>query len=219
MLGCSCRPAAGCRSCRRRHAPCPRRGDGLRPGGRPSPSLTTRGTGRKGSSSGVTQTGPAAGAAAAVGGGKGFVQVEMQHVHAGVTDVDDAHDGVHVGTVAVDQPPLGMNDVGHLTDIVLEQPQGVGVGDHDAGSVLVHELGHRFGIRTPSTGLNWYGGEPHRDALAGLVPWAVSGISTLERGLPWFLMVGGEDQHSGHFALGAGSRLKVTAGRPVTSPR
>ncbi len=79
-----------------------------------------------------------AGAAAAVGRGKGLVQVEVQHVHAQGPHVDDAHHGVHVGPVAVDQPALGVHDGGDLADVLLEQPQGVGVGDHDAGGVGVH---------------------------------------------------------------------------------
>ena len=83
--------------------------------------------------------------AAAVGGGERFVQVEVQHVHARVTEVDDAHDGVHVGAVAVDQAALAVNDVGHLADVFFKQPQGVGIGDHDAGGIFVHELCHRFG--------------------------------------------------------------------------
>jgi hypothetical protein len=136
------------------------------------------------------------------------VQVEVQHVHPEVTDVDDAHDGVHVGAVAVDQAALGMNDVGHLTDVVFEQPQGVGVGDHDAGGVLVHQFRHRFGQQNPiRTGFDWHGLKAAQGG-AGRVG-AVGRVRDKDFGawLALVFVVGGEDQHTGQFALGTGSRL------------
>jgi hypothetical protein len=40
-----------------------------------------------------------------------------------------------------------------------------------------------------------------------LVPWAVSGISTLDALLTVVFMIGGENQHAGQLAMGTGSRL------------
>ena len=51
--------------------------------------------------------------------------------------------GIHVGTIAIDKAALGMDDITDLLDVVFKQPQGVGIGDHNAGGIFVHGLGNR----------------------------------------------------------------------------
>ena len=156
-----------------------------------------------------------AGAAAAVGRGKGLVQVEVQHVHPKGLHVDDAHHGVHVGPVAVDQPALGVHDGGDLADVLLEQPQGVGVGDHDAGGVGVHCRRDVLG-RQDALGIGFYG---HRlepaEGRAGRVG-AVGRVGDDDLGAPLALagVVGVEDQHPGELPLGACGRLQADGVQP-----
>src|SRR5262249_30985762 len=84
--------------------------------------------------------GAGAGAARAVRAGAGVVHGGVHHVHAEVTGPRDAQDGVHVGAVEVDQGPLLVQQIGDGGDLLVEQAEGVGVGDHeDRGAVV--ELG------------------------------------------------------------------------------
>ena len=83
-----------------------------------------------------TATGPDPGPAAAVGGGEGLVQVDVDHVHAHVARAGLAHDGVEVGPVVVAEGAGLVDQTGDLEDVLLEEPQGVGVGEHDRGRAL-----------------------------------------------------------------------------------
>ena len=78
----------------------------------------------------------AARTAAAVGRGEGLVQVDVHGVDAEVGGADPADDGVEVGAVAVEEGAGRVDGVGDLDDVALEQPAGVGVGQHDRGDVV-----------------------------------------------------------------------------------
>ena len=80
--------------------------------------------------------GAAAGTAAAMGRREGLVQVDVHGVDAEVGGTDPADDGVEVGAVAVEESAGRMDGFGDLDDIALEQPAGVGVGQHDRGDVV-----------------------------------------------------------------------------------
>ncbi len=152
--------------------------------------------------------GPGPRPAAPVGGGEGLVQVEVQHVHPDIAHIDDAHDGVHVGPVAVDQAALGVHHCGHLLDVVFEKTQGVGVGDHDAGGVFVHEGVHQLRgqdavlPRGQRHGLEAAQGGAGRVGAVGRV-----GDEHLVARFALGLVVGREDQHAGQLTLGPGGRL------------
>ena len=60
------------------------------------------------------------------------MQVEVHDVHAEVARPGLADERVHVRAVAVDQAALRVDDPRHLADLILEHPQGVRVGQHDA---------------------------------------------------------------------------------------
>ena len=66
--------------------------------------------------------GPATGTAAAVGNGKGLVEVEVDHVNTEVAGADLAEHGVHVGTVAVHQAASVVGHPADVLDTTLEQP-------------------------------------------------------------------------------------------------
>ena len=59
----------------------------------------------------------------------------MHDVHAEVAGPGHAHEGVHVGAVHVEQGVDAVEDVGDLLDAVLEDADGVRVGDHGAGDL------------------------------------------------------------------------------------
>jgi hypothetical protein len=73
--------------------------------------------------------------AAAVRGREGLVQVDVHRVDAEVAGADLADDGVEIGAVAIDEGAGGMDRVADRLHLGLEQPAGVGVGDHHRGDV------------------------------------------------------------------------------------
>src|SRR5262249_60374922 len=81
--------------------------------------------------------GGGAGAAGAVRAGEGLVDVVMLHVGAEVARAREAQDGVHVGPVEVDQGAVLVQQIGDGANLLLEQSEGVRVGDHEHGGALV----------------------------------------------------------------------------------
>ncbi len=76
-----------------------------------------------------------AGAAAAVGGGEGFVQVHVDDVEAHVAGAHLAEDGVEVGAVVVEQAAGVVDGFGDGFDLPLEDAAGGRVGHHQAGGL------------------------------------------------------------------------------------
>ena len=65
----------------------------------------------------------------------------MDDVEAHVPGADDAEDGIEVGTVVVEKATDAVDSGGDSRDVLLEQAEGVGIGQHDAGHVLIqHRL-------------------------------------------------------------------------------
>ncbi len=76
---------------------------------------------------------------ATVRGGERLVQVHVDDVEAHVARPGHAQDGVEIGAVVIKQPadPVdGRRDGG---DVLLEEAQGVRVGQHDAGHLVVED--------------------------------------------------------------------------------
>ena len=111
--------------------------------------LTDARRGQEGLQSLAHHDGARAGTSAAVRRGEGLVDVEVHHVDPHLGDVHVAHQGVHVGAVTVDQSALLVDDLGDLGHVALEDAQGVGIGQHDAGRVLVHDLADGLGGDDP----------------------------------------------------------------------
>ena len=92
---------------------------------------------------------PGAGTTAPVGDRKRLVEVELEDIDPRVARPGDPHDRIQVGAIAVDLPTLAVNDLRDLGDMLLEEAQGVGVGHHDGGDLLIHDLGHRARFHAP----------------------------------------------------------------------
>ena len=81
------------------------------------------------------------------------MQVQVHHVHAEVAGPHLAHQRIHVGAVHVEQRALGVQNVGDLVNLVLEDAQRRGVGEHQRRGVFVHlpresfEIDAAVGIR------------------------------------------------------------------------
>ena len=81
---------------------------------------------------------------AAMGGRESLVQIEMHGVDAKISGPDLADDGVEIGPVAIEVRADFVHRLGDLQDLVLEQPAGVGIGQHDAGDIIAElRLHHR----------------------------------------------------------------------------
>ena len=77
------------------------------------------------------------GTAAAVRAAEGLVRVEVHQVGAEIAGPGNAQDGVHVGPVEIDQAAHGVDHLGDLGDVRFEDPQRVGIGDHEHGHAIV----------------------------------------------------------------------------------
>ncbi|OAV74432.1 hypothetical protein Barb7_02076 [Bacteroidales bacterium Barb7] len=73
---------------------------------------------------------PCTGPAAAMGGSKGLVEVEMAYVGSDCAGVGQARLCVHVGTVHIDLSAAGVYDAAHFLDVRFKYAVGGGIGDH-----------------------------------------------------------------------------------------
>ena len=55
-----------------------------------------------------------------MGRAEGLVQVQVRYVEAEIAQFDPAQEGVHVGTVAVDQPARFVHDPADFNDVGIE---------------------------------------------------------------------------------------------------
>ncbi len=69
---------------------------------------------------------------------KRLVQIQVHHIDAEISGAHFADQGVHICPVHVEQTALCVHDVGNLVNLLLKNPQGIGIGEHERGYVLVH---------------------------------------------------------------------------------
>ena len=74
------------------------------------------------------------------------MQVQVHHVHAKVAGAHLAHQRIHVGAIHVEQRALGVQNVGDFMNLMLEDAQRRGVGEHQRGGFSVHLPRERFEI-------------------------------------------------------------------------
>jgi len=99
------------------------------------------------------------------------VQVELHDVHTHVARPAIAHQAVQVGPIAIDQSTLGMDDLGDLGDVLLEEAEGVRVGDHDPRDLIIHDSSHGLGVEEPTiVGLDLLDAIPVQSARGGVCP-------------------------------------------------
>ena len=155
---------------------------------------------------GLAAHGPGAGTAAAVGGGEGLVEVQVDHVKAHVAGTDHAHDRVEVGAVVVALTAGLVDDPGDLQNVLVEDAQGVGVGEHQTRRVAARRSPQGFHVHA-AVGAG--GDVDHREARhhrRGRVG-AVGRVGHENLGparVPAAVMVGLDEQQTGEFAVGAG---------------
>ena len=65
------------------------------------------------------------------------MQVEVHHIDAQVARAHNAQQGVQVGAIAVHQAARLVHQPRHLFHILIEQPQRVGVGEHQPGQRVI----------------------------------------------------------------------------------
>ncbi len=66
------------------------------------------------------------------------MQVQVHHVGAEVAGANLADQRVHVRAIHVEQRTLGVQHVGDLVDLLLEDAERVGIGEHQRGDIFVH---------------------------------------------------------------------------------
>ena len=70
--------------------------------------------------------------------GKSLVQIQVHHIDAKIARPHLAHQRVHIGAVHVEQSALGVQNRGDLGDVLLENSQRVGIGQHERGNIFAH---------------------------------------------------------------------------------
>lgn len=78
------------------------------------------------------------GTAAAVGGGEGLVQIEVNDVKAHVAGTDHAHHRIEVRSIIITQTAGFVNNLCDIQNIFIKDTNGVGVGEHQSGGVRPH---------------------------------------------------------------------------------
>ena len=84
--------------------------------------------------------GACTGSAAAMWGGQGLMQVEMEDVCPHVPGPRPAKKGVQVCSVEVTKPARPMHHLRHVEDLLLKDPQGIGNGEHDRRDGFIEGL-------------------------------------------------------------------------------
>ena len=138
------------------------------------------------------------------------MQVEVDHVKAGVAGAHLAQDGIGVGAVIVQEAAGIMDDLCNLGDIDVKESQGVGVGQHQGGDGIVH-LGPEVFQADAAVAVGLDLDDGH--AQHGRAGWvgAVGRVGDQD-GLALVvapgLMVGGNQLEAGVLAMGPGHRLQ-----------
>ena len=87
-----------------------------------------------------------AGAAATVGRRKSLVQVEMHDIGAEIARPRDADQRVHVGAVHVELRALRVQDFRDARDLLFEDAERVGIGEHQRGDIFIDGAGQLVDI-------------------------------------------------------------------------
>src|SRR5581483_12004972 len=157
----------------------------------------------------LAEHGTGAGTAAAVRRRERLVQVQVHDVHAKVAGANLADQRVHVGAVHIELAALGVQDIGNLIDLLLENSQRVGIGKHEGGDVLVHLRRQCADVHHPG-GIGFQvlhrvtadGGSRRIGAVGG-----VRNQNFLAR-VPLRFQIGTHHQNPRHLSVGAGGGLE-----------
>ena len=139
----------------------------------------------------------------------------MHHIDAQITGADNAQQGVHVGTIAIDQSAGIMDDLDCFHDLLFKETEGIGVGDHQASQGVVCLGFDGFKVNIPVTIGGDFDDLEAAHGGTGRVC-AVGRIRNEHLGalrVAVVLMVGGDDLDADHFSLGAGCGLHGNTGK------
>ncbi len=78
------------------------------------------------------------------------MHVDMERIEALVSRTRDAHDRVQVGSVAIRVCPHRVDRLGDLEYLRVEQPEGVGIGEHEGGDLRVERRLERIDVDEPT---------------------------------------------------------------------
>ena len=154
--------------------------------------------------------GAGAGTAAAVRRAERLVRVEVDDVEAHVAGPADAEHRVGVGAVVVEQAAGLVDQAGDLDDVLVEQAEGVGVGEHEAGDVALGDhLAQVVHVHAAARVAAHRGRHEAADDDAGRVR-AVRRVRDDDAlGIAALGQVGrADDQQAGELAVRAGRRLQ-----------
>ena len=72
---------------------------------------------------------------------KSLVKIQVHQVHTEVSRAHLAYKGIHVCAIHVEQPALGVKNIGNLVNLLLEDPERVRVGEHQSRNIFIHLRG------------------------------------------------------------------------------
>ena len=87
----------------------------------------------------------------------------MHQIHAEIPGTNFAHQRVHVRAIHIEQAAFGVKNVGDLVNLLLEDAQRVGIGEHQRGHIFIHL---RF-----EAGINHSAGDSISDSRWHSRPW------------------------------------------------
>ena len=153
---------------------------------------------------------PGAWAAAAVRRAEGLVQVKVQHIDTQSAGLGDPQNGIKVGSIAVEQATATVDQISDLIYVLLEQPQRVGIGQHQADNGVVAYLLQRIQIHIPSLvrrDLHDIEAAHAGGSRVGAVG-RVRNQDFVALRLTLVIEIPAHHQHAGHFAVRAGRWLE-----------
>src|SRR5262249_14193258 len=77
------------------------------------------------------------GSAGSVRPSERFVDIVMHHVHAKISRPGNAKDGIHICAIEVDERSVTVKKLRNSGNLVVENPKGVGVRDHENCRALI----------------------------------------------------------------------------------
>ncbi len=99
----------------------------------------------------------------------GLVKIVVHGIHAEGAEVDPTGNGIHVGTIHIDEPAIFVHPCGHIAKIELKHPRGVRIGNHHASHpppIAGQQLTDMRDIHLPiGSSLNLHHPGPHLTAL------------------------------------------------------
>ena len=154
--------------------------------------------------------GSGTGSTAAVWRGKGLVQVDVQDIEAQVAGSADAQQRVQVGAIAINQPASSMYHLDHLLDVLFEETQRVGIGQHQSCQRVITLCFERREVQVAAgVGFDFHHAIPghRRGRRVGSVR-RIGDQDLVALFIFAVFMVGADHHYTGQFALRACCRLQ-----------